>query len=60
MKGRGFTSEFKGKVERILIIEDLSAKEVSEQLGVAENLLHRWKREHVDDLEASNPREVKV
>lgn len=39
----------------MLIIEGLSAREVSEQLGVAENLLYRWKREHIDDLEASKP-----
>ena len=39
----------------MLIIEGLSAKEVSEPLGVAENLLYRWKQEHLDELEASKP-----
>ena len=43
MKRRRFTSEFKREAARMLIIEGLSAKEVSEQLGVAENLLYRWK-----------------
>lgn len=39
----------------MLIIEGLSTKEVSEQLGVAESYLYRWKREHIDDLETSKP-----
>ncbi len=55
MKRRRFTSEFKREAARMLIIEGHSAKEVSEQLGVAENLLYRWKREHIDDLEANKP-----
>lgn len=55
MKRRRFTSEFKREAARMLIIEGLSAKDVSEQLGVGENLLYRWKREHIDDLEASKP-----
>lgn len=39
----------------MLIIEGLSAREVSEQLGVAENILYRWKQEHINDLEANKP-----
>ena len=39
----------------MLIIEGLRAKEVSDQLGVAQNLLYRWKQQHIDDLEASRP-----
>ena len=39
----------------MLIIEGLSAKEVSAQLGVAQNLLYRWKQQHIDELEASKP-----
>ena len=42
----------------MLIIEGLSAKEVSEQLGVAENMLYRWNQEHLDELEASKPAEA--
>ena len=55
MKRRRYTAEFKKEASRMLIIEGLSAKEVSEQLGVAENLLYRWKQEHLDELEASKP-----
>jgi len=42
MKRRQFTREFKQEAARMLIIEGLSAKEVSAQLGVAQNLLYRW------------------
>ena len=39
----------------MLIIEGLSAKEGSAQLGAAQNLLYRWKQQHRDELEASKP-----
>lgn len=39
----------------MLLIEGQSAKEVSQQLGVAENLLYRWKQQHLEELEASRP-----
>ena len=39
----------------MLLIEGQSAKEVSQQLGVGTNLLYQWKREHLDELEASTP-----
>lgn len=55
MKRRKFSSEYKQEAARLLIIDGLSAKEVSEQLGVPQNLLYRWKRDHIDELEASKP-----
>jgi transposase len=55
MKRRRYTSEFKREAARMLIIEGLGAREVSEQLGVAENILYRWKQEHIKDLEANKP-----
>jgi len=55
MKRRKFTTEFKKEAARMLLIEGQSAKEVSQQLGVGENLLYRWKQEHLDELEASKP-----
>ncbi len=33
-----------------MIIEGLSAREVSEKLGVNPNLLYRWKRQHLQEL----------
>jgi transposase len=55
MKRRQFTAEFKKEAARMLLIEGQSAKEVSQQLGVAENLLYRWKQQQLDELEASKP-----
>lgn len=42
MKKRRFTAEFKKDAARMLIIEGISAQEVSEQLGVKASLLYRW------------------
>ena len=39
----------------MLIIEGLSAQEVSEQLGVRASMLYRWKKEHLEELETSAP-----
>ena len=55
MKKRHFTTEFKKDAARMLIIEGLSAQEVSDQLGVKASLLYRWKNEHLEELEASSP-----
>ena len=55
MKRRRFSREYKREAARLLIIDGLSAKEVSDQLDVPQNLLYRWKREHIDELEASKP-----
>ena len=55
MKRRKFTTEFKKEAARMLIIEGQSAKEVSQQLGVGSSLLYQWKREHLEELDASNP-----
>ena len=48
MNRRQFTREFKQKAARMLFIEGLSAKEVSAQLGVTQNLLYRLKQQHID------------
>lgn len=39
----------------MLLIEGLSVKEVSEQLGVPQGMLYAWKAKHLDDLEAQTP-----
>ena len=39
----------------MLLIEGQSAKEVSLQFGAGTNLMYQWKREHLDELEASTP-----
>lgn len=55
MPKRRYTAEFKKEAARMIIIEGMSVKEVSEQLGVAQNLLYRWKQQHLEELEASKP-----
>jgi len=36
-----------------MIMDGLSAPEVSEKLGVRSGLLYRWKREHLAELDTS-------
>ncbi|HAO65990.1 MAG TPA: hypothetical protein DCR17_04815 [Verrucomicrobiales bacterium] len=55
MKRRRYTSEFKREAARMLIIEGLNVREASEQLGVVENILYRWKQEQINDLESNKP-----
>ncbi len=55
MKKRRFTAEFKKDAARMLFIDGISAREVSEQLGVKASVLYRWKSEHLAELEQSAP-----
>lgn len=55
MKRRKYTAEFKREAARMMIIDGQTASEVAAQLGVNTNQLYRWKREHLDRLEASTP-----
>ena len=54
MKRRKYTTEFKKDAVRMVIIEGQKASEVSAQLGINVNQLHRWKREHLESLEATS------
>ena len=66
MKRKSYSIEFKKEAARLLIIDGLSAPEVSEKLGVKACLLYRWKSEHLSELEVaggpsrngSSPREM--
>ncbi len=51
MKRRRYTPEFKKEAAKLMIIDGQTAKEASEQLGVSEALLYRWKSEHIEELE---------
>ena len=53
MQRRRYSVEFKKEAARLLIIDGLSAPEVSEKLGVKAELLYRWKREHLKELEGA-------
>lgn len=53
MKRKSYSIEFKKEAARMLIVEGLSAPEVSQRLGVNTNVLYRWKHEHLVELEAA-------
>ena len=55
MTKRRYTAEFKKEAARMMLIEGLGTKEVSEQLGVNRSQLYRWKQVHIDELESSRP-----
>ena len=55
MQRRRYTAEFKSEAVKMLLIEGLSVKEVSEQLGVPKGMLYSWKAKHLDDMEARAP-----
>ena len=52
MQRRRYSREYKNEAARLLLIDGLSAREVSEKLGVNVNMLNRWKREHLRELGA--------
>ncbi len=54
MKKRKYSIEFKKEAARLLIIDGLSAPEVSQKLGVKVGLLYRWKSEHLGELDAAS------
>ena len=53
MQRRRYSVEFKKEAARLLIIDGLSAPEVSEKLGVSTNMLYRWKGKHLKELEGA-------
>lgn len=55
MKRRRFTAEFKKDAASLLIIDGLSLKEASSQLGVCQQQLSRWKKEYLELAEAEAP-----
>lgn len=54
MKRQRYTAEFKRDAVQMLIMEGQPASETSSKLGININMLHRWKREHLDSMEASS------
>ncbi len=43
-KSRQYTKEFKTEAVRLIVEEGRRISEVARELGIAENLLHRWKK----------------
>jgi transposase len=52
MKRRKYSVEFKREAVGMLL-DGVSGREVSEQLGVNQGLLYRWKTEQLERMEAS-------
>ena len=55
MKKRQYTAEFKQDAARMIVLDGVPVKELSERLNVPAGQLYRWKSEHVEELEAHNP-----
>lgn len=55
MKRKRHSAEFKREAAKLMIMDGLSAAEVSERLDVKTGLLYRWKREHLAELDAASP-----
>jgi len=56
MKGRRkFDREFKEGAVRLILDGGRSVREVARDLGIHENMLHRWKQEYLEDQEHSFP-----
>lgn len=55
MKKQRYSVEFKNEAVKMILIDGVSVKEVSEQLGVRENVLYAWRHKHIDKLESDNP-----
>ena len=54
VKKQKYSIEYKREAARLMIIEGMSAPEVSEKLEVKTGLLYRWRKEHLAELEGSN------
>ena len=54
-KRRQFTREFKIETVEFLLRGKKSAIEVSRDLGIRASLLHRWKREYLNNTKDSFP-----
>jgi len=55
MKKQRYTFEFKNEAVKMIIIDGVAVKEVSQQLGVPEGVLYSWRQKHLDELEANSP-----
>lgn len=55
VKRNRHSAEFKREAARLMIMDGLSAPEVSKKLEVNLSLLYRWKREHLAEMDAASP-----
>ena len=50
MKRNRYSVEFKKEAARLLIMDGMTAPEVSKKLGVPAGMLYRWKSAYLDEL----------
>ena len=50
MKRKRYSVEFKKEAVRLLVMEGMTAAEVSEKLGVSRAMLYRWKSVYLKEL----------
>ena len=55
MKNQRYTNEFKNEAVKMIIIDGVTVKEVSQQLGVPEGVLYSWRQKYLDEMEAQSP-----
>lgn len=53
MSRNRYNQEFKESAVRLLVLEGMSAPEVSRKLGVDSGLLYKWKQQHVSAVSPS-------
>lgn len=51
MGKKRYSAEFKKEAVRLMVLDGLSAPDVSQKLGVSANQLYKWKQTHLSELE---------
>lgn len=51
MGKKRYSAEFKKEAVRLMVLEGLSAAEVSRKLGISQGLVYKWKQGHLSELE---------
>lgn len=55
MKKQRYTAEFKNEAAKMIIVDGVTVKEASKELGVPANVLYAWRHKYLDEMEAKNP-----
>ena len=54
MSRKSYSKEFKVSAVRMMIMDGMSASQVSQKLGVSEGLLYKWKQQQVGAMSVSD------
>ena len=58
MKKQRYSAEFKNEAVKMILIDGVAVKEVSQQLGVRENILYAWRQIHLAKLDSEIPEDT--